>query len=188
MKTLNFSYDGRILRTLWSKVISVFLCVAFLIIQLDIDHAEAATATTAAQPPSSVYQGAGKDADPNAPDSHGPVQGQASSQGGAQTKAPIAMAASGSGTGGAQTQTSFSSLTGPLGTTKQIFQTDLFTGRASAGIPIVVSPGRGNIQPDIALSYTSGGGNSWCGVGWDLSIGSIAVSYTHLTLPTKRIV
>jgi RHS repeat-associated protein len=171
MKTINFSYDGRILSSFWSKVISVFLCAAFLMIQLDINHAEAAITTT--QPPSSVYQGAGKDADRNAPDSHGPVQGQASSQGGAQTKTLMAMAASGSGTGGAQTQTSFSSLTGPLGTTKQIFQTDLFTGRASASIPIVVSPGRGNIQPDIALSYTSGGGNSWCGVGWDLSIGSI---------------
>ena len=95
----------------------------------------------------------------------------------------MAASASDSGTGGAQTQTSFSSLTGPLGTTKQIFQTDLFTGRASAGIPIVVSPGRGNIQPDIALSYTSGGGNSWCGTGWDLSIGSIERS-TRKGVPT----
>ena len=175
MKTINFSYEGRILRTLWSKMISVLLCVMFLMIQLNIDNAEAAMASTAMQPPSSVYQGAGKDADPSALDSHGPVQGQSFSQGGTQAKVVKSAGASGSdsGTGGAQTQTSFSSLTGPLGTTKQIYQTDLFTGRASISIPIVVSPGRGKVQPEIALSYTSGGGNSWCGMGWDLSVGSI---------------
>ncbi|MDP3791310.1 MAG: toxin TcdB middle/N-terminal domain-containing protein [Candidatus Omnitrophota bacterium] len=168
MNMINFSYDGKILRAVWSKAISIFLCITIITFQLDTARAEAATTTP---PPSSVYQGNGTDADPSNSQSHGPVQAQSSSSGGEKLTAMAAT--SDSGTGGAQTQTSFSSLTGPLGTTKQIFQTDLFTGRASAGIPIVVSPGRGNIQPEVALSYTSGGGNSWCGVGWDLSIGSI---------------
>ncbi|MFA5144020.1 MAG: toxin TcdB middle/N-terminal domain-containing protein [Candidatus Omnitrophota bacterium] len=160
------------LKTIWSKAISVFLCIAVLVIQIDTSRAEAAVAAASATRPSSVYQGAGTDADPGNPKSHGPVQAQRSSS----TRPRVtAVSASGSDkeTGAAQTQTSFSSLTGPLGTTKQIYQTDLFTGRASVNVPIVVSPGRGNVQPEIGLTYTSGGGNSWCGVGWDLSIGSI---------------
>jgi hypothetical protein len=53
------------------------------------------------------------------------------------------------------------------------FQTDLFTGRLGYSIPISVPPGRANSQPGIALGYNSSGGNGWCGVGWDLSIGFI---------------
>lgn len=169
MKTINFSYEGKLLNTILSKAVSVFLCVAIITIQIDTNSAEAATTTP---PPSTIYQGAGTDADSSNPQSHGPIQTQSSSSGGMKLMA-MAASASDSGTGGAQTQTSFSSLTGPLGTTKQIYQTDLFTGRASVNIPIVVSPGRGNVQPDIGIVYTSGGGNSWCGIGWDLSIGSI---------------
>jgi hypothetical protein len=53
----------------------------------------------------------------------------------------------------------------------QKFQTDLFTGRFSFPIPIIVPPGRGNSQPNIALAYNSAGGNGWCGVGWMLDMG-----------------
>jgi RHS repeat-associated protein len=167
MRTLNFSYDGKILEKKLSKALIVFLSVAIVAVQIDIKSSEAAVT----QPPSSVYQGAGKDADPASPESHGPVQTSPTSGG---VKAMTMAALSGtSGVTGQQTPVSFSSLTGPLGTTKEIYQTDLFTGRASVSIPIVVSPGRGSIQPDISLSYASGSGNSWCGVGWDLSIGMI---------------
>ena len=55
----------------------------------------------------------------------------------------------------------------------QSFQTDLFTGRAQTSIPIFVPPGRKNIQPGLALSYGSSGGNSWLGVGWGLDLGYI---------------
>lgn len=181
MKTINLSYEGKLLKTAWSKTISIFLCITIIALQLDTSRGEAATiiATETARP-SSVYQGAGTDANPNNSQSHGPVQTQSSSSGGIKL---MAMATSDAGTGGAQTQTSFSSLTGPLGTTKQIYQTDLFTGRASIGVPIVVSPGRGKVQPEIGLTYTSGMGNSWCGVGWDLNIGSIERS-TKKGVPT----
>lgn len=53
------------------------------------------------------------------------------------------------------------------------FQTDLFGGRFTYGIPIVVPPARQNTQPSIALGYNSSGGNGWCGVGWNLDMGYI---------------
>src|SRR6266542_786456 len=53
------------------------------------------------------------------------------------------------------------------------FQTDLFTGRFSYSIPIVVAPGRQGAQPLLALAYNSSGGNGWCGVGWNLDVGFI---------------
>jgi RHS repeat-associated protein len=53
------------------------------------------------------------------------------------------------------------------------FQTELFTGRLSTAVPIAVPPGRGNLQPRLALVYQSGGGNGWCGVGWTLGLGAI---------------
>ncbi len=55
----------------------------------------------------------------------------------------------------------------------QSFQTDLFTGRAQTSIPIFVSPGRKNVQPGLALSYSSSSGNGWLGLGWNLDMGSI---------------
>ncbi len=53
------------------------------------------------------------------------------------------------------------------------FQADLFTGRAQTSVPIFVPPGRKNIQPSLALSYSSSGGNSWLGAGWGLDLGFI---------------
>ena len=46
------------------------------------------------------------------------------------------------------------------------FQPDLFTGRASMAIPIVVPPGRRGVQPSLALAYSSSTRNGWVGVGW----------------------
>lgn len=56
----------------------------------------------------------------------------------------------------------------------EFYRTDLVTGTASLSLPIVVTPGRAGIQPNLALSYSSSGGNSWCGVGWNLDLGAIA--------------
>ncbi len=42
-------------------------------------------------------------------------------------------------------------------------------GNASYTLPIKVAPGRGGMQPDVALSYNSAAGNGIMGVGWNLS-------------------
>jgi RHS repeat-associated protein len=47
-------------------------------------------------------------------------------------------------------------------------------GTVSESIPIVVSPGRRNIQPQLALSYNSMGGLGDAGLGWQLSIGAVS--------------
>lgn len=53
------------------------------------------------------------------------------------------------------------------------FQADLFTGRFTYKVPIIVAPGRQGSAPNIALEYNSAAGNGWCGVGWVLDVGYI---------------
>ncbi len=61
----------------------------------------------------------------------------------------------------------------PAATLVENFQPDLFTGRATTGVPIVLPPGRKGIQPSLALSYSSSGRNGWLGVGWMLDVGYV---------------
>ncbi|MCX2739501.1 SpvB/TcaC N-terminal domain-containing protein [Pontibacter anaerobius] len=49
------------------------------------------------------------------------------------------------------------------------------TGSASMGYPINLPAGRGGMQPQLAISYNSGGGDSWLGLGWNLSTPSITI-------------
>ncbi|HEX4962036.1 MAG TPA: SpvB/TcaC N-terminal domain-containing protein [Thermoanaerobaculia bacterium] len=52
-------------------------------------------------------------------------------------------------------------------------------GDAALSYPLTVPPGRHGLQPELALSYSSGGGNganSWLGIGWDLKLPSIEIS------------
>jgi len=53
------------------------------------------------------------------------------------------------------------------------FKTDLATGAATLSISIVVPPGRKNVQPNLALNYSSNNPNGICGVGWGLPISAI---------------
>jgi len=52
-------------------------------------------------------------------------------------------------------------------------QVDLFTGNFDYDIPINCAPARNGSQPQLGLSYSSGGENDWCGMGWKLEIGYI---------------
>ena len=53
-------------------------------------------------------------------------------------------------------------------------EVDLFTGSASLQIPILIPPGRRGATPDLKLVYSSSGGDSAFGHGWNLPIGSIS--------------
>ncbi|HUG84759.1 MAG TPA: SpvB/TcaC N-terminal domain-containing protein, partial [Euzebya sp.] len=48
-------------------------------------------------------------------------------------------------------------------------------GNAELGYPLLVPPGRADVQPDLALTYDSSGGNGWVGVGWDLGVGEVGI-------------
>jgi len=51
-------------------------------------------------------------------------------------------------------------------------------GDARVNYPIEIPPGRHGMQPQLAINYNSGGGsggNSWLGMGWDLSLPTIMI-------------
>jgi RHS repeat-associated protein len=50
------------------------------------------------------------------------------------------------------------------------FEPDLNTGTAPYSVPIAVPPGVAGHDPELALSYNSGSGNSFLGIGWNLDL------------------
>lgn len=56
----------------------------------------------------------------------------------------------------------------------ETFRTDAATGTGSLTIPISATPGRGGFTPELALRYDSAGGNGPFGLGFQLSVPSIA--------------
>lgn len=77
----------------------------------------------------------------------------------------------------ADTATSFGDRSGEGSTAftglAQAPEANLFTGSLGTAIPIAVPPGRKNATPALALQYSSSGGPSVYGHGWDLPIGRI---------------
>ncbi len=49
------------------------------------------------------------------------------------------------------------------------------SGTASLSYQLEIPAGRQGMQPNLALTYSSSGGNGWLGVGWDISVPSITV-------------
>ncbi|GGB25045.1 SpvB/TcaC N-terminal domain-containing protein [Puia dinghuensis] len=48
-------------------------------------------------------------------------------------------------------------------------------GNASLGYPIEIPAGRHGLQPQLAISYNSAGGDGWLGMGWDLSVPCVGI-------------
>ncbi|MCC6140601.1 MAG: toxin [Nitrospira sp.] len=65
------------------------------------------------------------------------------------------------------------------------FAANPVTGTGSMSVPIATSPGRSGFGPQLALSYDSGSGNGPFGLGWNLSLPSIARK-TDKGLPRYR--
>lgn len=49
------------------------------------------------------------------------------------------------------------------------------TGDAQLTYPIEVPPGRAGLQPQLSIGYSSGAGDGWLGVGWDLPLPMITI-------------
>jgi hypothetical protein len=56
-------------------------------------------------------------------------------------------------------------------------------GDANVSYPIKIPAGRKGMQPQIALQYSSGGGNGWLGEGWNINIPSVSID-TRWGVPT----
>ncbi len=54
------------------------------------------------------------------------------------------------------------------------FTPDLSSGTGTFSVPIALPPGRAGVQPSLALSYSTAGGNSSVGFGWGLDVPFIA--------------
>lgn len=61
----------------------------------------------------------------------------------------------------------------PMGSAGGTVHVDPFTGTATTSIPLQVFSGRNGLQPNLQLTYSSGTGNGWVGMGWKLELGAI---------------
>lgn len=58
-------------------------------------------------------------------------------------------------------------------TTASTVEPEYFSGGLGASYPLSLPAGRRGMTPAVALEYSSGAGNGWVGVGWDLDLGAI---------------
>lgn len=58
-------------------------------------------------------------------------------------------------------------------------EASLFVGAATVSVPIDVPPGRGGLTPNLTLTYSSAGGQSPYGYGWDLPLGTVQRCLKH---------
>lgn len=57
------------------------------------------------------------------------------------------------------------------------------SGDAVTSLPLEIPAGRGAYSPELAIRYSSAGGNGWLGVGWDLGVSNIEID-TRWGVPT----
>lgn len=48
-------------------------------------------------------------------------------------------------------------------------------GTLNTSFPIKLPAGRGGMQPELSINYSSEGGNGWMGLGWDLAIPGVSI-------------
>ncbi|MGI5461011.1 SpvB/TcaC N-terminal domain-containing protein [Streptomyces sp. CA-249302] len=63
---------------------------------------------------------------------------------------------------------------GAVGGLGEKFSPDLFTGTGNFSVPIGLPAGRGGLQPQLTLSYSTGSGNGPFGLGWRLSLPGVS--------------
>jgi len=63
------------------------------------------------------------------------------------------------------------------------FSPDLHTGTGNLSVPIAVPGGRGGLQPELVLAYSTGNGNGAFGLGWSLNVPGVSRD-TSKRLPT----
>ena len=56
----------------------------------------------------------------------------------------------------------------------ETFGADIFTGTGNFSVPLAVPPGRGGLQPELALAYSTGHGNGLFGLGWALGLPGVS--------------
>ncbi|MBX3271614.1 MAG: hypothetical protein KF729_15215 [Sandaracinaceae bacterium] len=84
---------------------------------------------------------------------------------------PIALPSTEQGGSGVTPQAiSLPSAEGSVEGMGESFSPVLSSGTATFSVPIAVAPGRAGVQPGLALSYATSGGNGIAGFGWDLAV------------------
>ena len=68
---------------------------------------------------------------------------------------------------------------GAIGGLGETFSADLFTGTGNFSVPIGLPAGRGGVQPQVSVSFSTGGGNGAFGLGWGLSLPGICRKTSH---------
>jgi len=63
---------------------------------------------------------------------------------------------------------------GAVGGLGEKFSPDLFTGTGNFSVPITLPAGRLGLQPELAVTYSTGNGNGPLGLGWALSLPGVA--------------
>lgn len=48
-------------------------------------------------------------------------------------------------------------------------------GDARVSVPIELPDGRNEMQPELGVQYSSGGGNGWLGLGWDMQLPAVTI-------------
>ena len=53
--------------------------------------------------------------------------------------------------------------------TQESIEASTFTGKVNFSVPIMLPPGRNNMNPNLSLHYSNLSSNSWCGYNWNYS-------------------